>query len=99
MPPREPTTNEKRMIDNVLLYQLKPSETAYSYYTPQAVFHDPASIAEDLDIIKSEFNGMPKLFAESITQKCDLLADSPPKRVGIECDTALCVQEPNHVEE
>ena len=33
-----------------------------------AVFHDPVSIARSLDSIKSQFNGMPKLFAESITE-------------------------------
>lgn len=81
---REPTTNEKRIIDDVLLlYQLKPSETAYSHYTPTAVFHDPVSIAEGLDSIRSQFNGMPKVFAESITKKCDLMADSPPNALAI----------------
>ena len=83
MPPREPTTNEKRIIDDVLLYQLKPSEAAYSHYTPQSVFHDPVNIAEGLGSIKSQFNGMPKLFAEPITQKYDLLADSPPNALAL----------------
>ena len=67
------------MIDDILsLYQLKPTEAAYRHYTPNAVFHDPISIAQGLDSIRSQFNAMPKGFAESITQKCDLLADSPP---------------------
>ena len=81
---REPTATEKRLIDDILLlYQLHPSEQAYSHYTPNAVFHDPVSIAEGLDSIKSQFNGMPKLFAESTTQKCDLLADSSPNALAL----------------
>lgn len=81
---REPTTNEKRIIDDVLLlYQLKPSEEAYSHYTPEAVFHDPVSIAEGIESIRSQFNGMPKVFAESTTEKCDLLADSPPNALAL----------------
>ncbi|KAL8668766.1 MAG: hypothetical protein Q9168_006613 [Polycauliona sp. 1 TL-2023] len=74
---RPPSASEQQMIDDILLlYQLKPSETAYSHYSPTAIFHDPVSIADGLDSIKSQFNGMPKLFASSDTQKCDLLAES-----------------------
>lgn len=81
---RAPSTNEKRLIDNILLlYQLKPSEQAYSHYTENAVFHDPVSIARGIESIKSQFNGMPMLFAESTTEKCDVLADSPPGTLAI----------------
>ena len=44
---------------------------------------DPVSIAKGLDSIKSQFNGMPKLFAESITEKCDKLASSTSNRIEI----------------
>ena len=81
---RTPSVTEKQLIDDVLLlYQLNPSEQAYSHYSPTAVFHDPVSIAEGLDSIKSQFNGMPKLFAESTTEKCDVLADSPPNTIAV----------------
>ncbi|KAL8852323.1 MAG: hypothetical protein Q9221_002819 [Calogaya cf. arnoldii] len=81
---RTPTPSEKQMIDDILLlYQLKPSETAYSHYAPSAVFHDPVSIAEGLDSIKSQFNGMPKVFAESVTEKCDLLAESDASHLAL----------------
>lgn len=61
---RPPTANEQSLIDDILqLYQLNPSEETYSHYTPDAVFHDPVSIAKGLDSIKSQFNGMSKLFA------------------------------------
>jgi hypothetical protein len=66
---RQPSNQEKQLIDDVLcLYQLKPSHQAYSHYAENAVFHDPMSIARGLDSIKSQFNGMPKLFAKSITE-------------------------------
>ena len=81
---RTPDANEKQIIDDILqLYQLNPTEQAYRHYSPNAIFHDPVSIAEGLDSIKSQFNGMPKLFAESITQKCDVLADPPPNTIAI----------------
>ncbi|MCJ1460626.1 hypothetical protein MMC28_011008 [Mycoblastus sanguinarius] len=81
---REPSASEKRIIDDVLLlYQLKPSEQAYSHYSPSAIFHDPVSIADGLNSIKSQFNGMPKLFANSVTEKCDLLAESPPNALAL----------------
>ena len=81
---RKPSSSEQELIDDVLkLYQLEPTEKAYRHYSPNAVFHDPVSIAEGLDSIRSQFNGMPKVFAESTTQKCDVLADSEPNTIAI----------------
>lgn len=81
---RTPSAAEKQLIDDVLqLYQLNPSEKAYRHYAPTAVFHDPVSIAEGLDSIRSQFNGMPKLFAESTTEKCDVLADTQPNTIAL----------------
>ncbi|KAL8678493.1 MAG: hypothetical protein Q9186_005163 [Xanthomendoza sp. 1 TL-2023] len=85
-PTRQPSPTEKQLIDDILLlYQLQPTEKAYSHYSPNAVFHDPVSIAQGLDSIKSQFNGMPKLFASSITEKCDILSDetSPGKKIAM----------------
>ncbi|KAK4984906.1 hypothetical protein LTR66_007047 [Elasticomyces elasticus] len=74
---RKASEKEQKIIDDILcLYQLKPSEQAYSHYAQNAVFHDPVSIAQGLDSIKSQFNGMPKIFSESNTQKCEVL-DEP----------------------
>lgn len=71
---REPTADEKSVIDRVLdLYQCKPSEKAYSIYAEDAVFHDPVSIAKGKQSIMSQFNGMPKIFKESKTLKADVL--------------------------
>jgi ketosteroid isomerase-like protein len=67
---RQPKPEEKEIIDEVLdLYQLKPSEKAYSHYSETAVFHDPVSIAKGKKSIQSQFNGMPKIFSESITKR------------------------------
>ena len=81
---RTPSPSEQQVIDDILLlYQLKPTEKAYAHYSPSAVFHDPVSIAEGLDSIRSQFNGMPKVFAESTTRKCDLLAESDASHLAL----------------
>jgi hypothetical protein len=67
---RQPKPEEKEIIDEVLdLYQLKPSQKAYSHYSETAVFHDPVSIAKGKKSIQSQFNGMPKVFSESVTKR------------------------------
>ncbi|KAK4616101.1 hypothetical protein CLAFUW4_09984 [Fulvia fulva] len=74
---RQPSAGEQTIIDEVLsLYQLKPTDKSYSHYRSDAVFHDPVSIAKGLESIKSQFNGMPKLFSESTTQKCEVMDPS-----------------------
>lgn len=76
LPTRQPSAKEQQIIKDVLsLYQLNPTPTSYSHYREDAVFHDPVSIAKGLDSIKSQFNGMPKLFSRSDTQQCDVLDD------------------------
>ncbi|KAI4231985.1 MAG: hypothetical protein L6R40_007572 [Gallowayella cf. fulva] len=84
-PTRQPSSSEQQLIDDILLlYQLQPSEKAYNHYAPNAVFHDPVSIAKGLDSIKSQFNGMPKLFASSVTEKCDILpSESGPGKLAM----------------
>ncbi|KAK3066004.1 hypothetical protein LTR53_017805 [Teratosphaeriaceae sp. CCFEE 6253] len=73
---RQPSSTEKTIIDQVTsLYQCRPSDEAYSHYRKDAVFHDPVSIAKGLDSIKSQFNGMPKIFERSDTQKLEVLDD------------------------
>lgn len=71
---RQASGSEQKIIDEVLsLYQLRPSDQSYASYEPIAVFHDPVSIAQGLDSIKSQFNGMPKLFERSDTQSTCLV--------------------------
>lgn len=76
LPTRTPSSQEKEIIDEVLsLYQCKPTEKSYSHYSETAVFSDPVSIAQGKKSIMSQFNGMPKIFEKSDTQKCDVLDD------------------------
>lgn len=66
----EPTSAQRRLIDDILcLYQCNPKEQSYSHYTDDAVFHDPVSIAKGRKSIQSQFNGMPKIFAQSTTER------------------------------
>ncbi|KAG0140125.1 hypothetical protein CROQUDRAFT_53736 [Cronartium quercuum f. sp. fusiforme G11] len=58
------------------LYTCKPSESSYEMYAEQATFHDPISIATPLSSIKSQFNGMPKVFSSSTIDKFEVL-ESP----------------------
>jgi hypothetical protein len=77
---RQASATEQPIIDEILsLYQCKPTEKSYSHYRKDAVFHDPVSIAQGLDSIKSQFNGMPKIFERSDTQKCEVLDSSHAK--------------------
>ncbi|KAF2211978.1 hypothetical protein CERZMDRAFT_84936 [Cercospora zeae-maydis SCOH1-5] len=71
---RQPSASEQTIINEVLsLYQINPTENSYTHYHPTAIFHDPVSIAKGKESIMSQFNGMPKLFASSTTQHCELL--------------------------
>ena len=67
---RQPSQQEQKLIDDILLlYQAKPTHESYSHYAEDAVFHDPVSIARGKESIMSQFNGMPKIFAESHTER------------------------------
>ncbi|KAK5169330.1 uncharacterized protein LTR77_005305 [Saxophila tyrrhenica] len=84
MQTRQATPKEQELIDEVLsLYQLKPTDKSYCHYKPDAVFHDPVSIAQGLDSIKSQFNGMPKLFERSDTQQCVVIDDGKPDTLAL----------------
>lgn len=74
-PTKTPSAKEQSFIDSILkLYCLSPDHEAYSHYAEDAVFHDPVSIARGLDSIKSQFNGMPKIFARSETKSMSSLS-------------------------
>lgn len=69
-PTRQPSQQEQKFIDDILLlYQATPTHESYSHYAEDAVFHDPVSIARGKESIMSQFNGMPKIFAESHTER------------------------------
>ncbi|WWC88987.1 uncharacterized protein L201_003903 [Kwoniella dendrophila CBS 6074] len=74
---RQPTSEEKALVDDVLqLYQLNPVSSAYARYDESAQFHDPIGLAKGLDAVKSQFNGMPRIFSKSETKGLKFL-DNP----------------------
>ncbi|KAK4686467.1 hypothetical protein P7C73_g3655, partial [Tremellales sp. Uapishka_1] len=76
-PEKKPSASEKALIDDICqLYQLKPVTSAYAHYDQKATFHDPVSIAEGLESIKAQFNGMPSIFSSSVTKALKVL-DNP----------------------
>ncbi|KAK5125998.1 hypothetical protein LTR85_011353 [Meristemomyces frigidus] len=81
---RQPSGQEQKLIDDILLlYQAKPTHESYSHYAEDAVFHDPVSLARGKESIMSQFNGMPKIFAESTTEHYALLSDSTPQEIKL----------------
>ncbi|MBW0553395.1 hypothetical protein O181_093110 [Austropuccinia psidii MF-1] len=75
--PREERPDEKTIIRCLKeLYTCKPSENSYEMYSEDATFHDPIAIATPLPQIKSQFNGMPKIFSSSTIDKFEIL-ESP----------------------
>lgn len=43
------------------LYTVSPTSQSYSMYAQAAVFHDPVSVAEGVESIKAQFNGLVKV--------------------------------------
>ncbi len=77
---KTPSAEDKQVILDILSnYQCHPSEQSYSHYHRDAVFADPVSIAKGLDCIKSQFNGMPKIFSRSDTQELEILETGSTK--------------------
>ncbi|PIL31476.1 hypothetical protein GSI_06178 [Ganoderma sinense ZZ0214-1] len=44
------------------LYSCKPTNSTYEIYATDAVFHDPVGIAQGVDKIRHQFNGLAQLF-------------------------------------
>ncbi|KAL8291773.1 hypothetical protein RQP46_002031 [Phenoliferia psychrophenolica] len=74
LPTREPTAEEKKIIDHISeLYKCKPTNSSYDVYTSKAVFHDPIGFADGLDLIKAQFNGLPKIFDKATIDRLVVL--------------------------
>ncbi|KAG8935706.1 hypothetical protein FRC02_006754 [Tulasnella sp. 418] len=67
---RTPSPDEGKIIKAIReLYSCQPTESTYDIYARDAVFHDPVGIAEGIDSIKAQFNGLAKIFSNAqITQ-------------------------------
>ncbi|KAI0763701.1 hypothetical protein BC629DRAFT_1293766 [Irpex lacteus] len=70
--------HESKIIQSIKeLYTCKPQESTYSAYTNNAVFHDPIGVAEGLDSIKAQFNGLAKIFPRADLPKFKVLENPP----------------------
>lgn len=55
---------------------MTPSESTYSQYAEDAVFHDPVSIAKGVKSIRAQFNALPALFPRAEIRKFRVI-DAP----------------------
>ncbi|KAK7695038.1 hypothetical protein QCA50_002226 [Cerrena zonata] len=81
---RQPEAHEESILDGLKqLYTSSPSQSAYSIYSNDATFHDPIGIAEGLESIKAQFNGLAKLFPRAEIPRFRLLENpaSVPKSI------------------
>ncbi|KAI0705874.1 hypothetical protein BC835DRAFT_1261164 [Cytidiella melzeri] len=75
---RSVESHEKKIIESMKeLYTCKPQETTYSSYAPNAVFHDPIGIAEGIEAIRAQFNGLAKIFPRADLPKFKVLENPP----------------------
>ncbi|KAK4704082.1 hypothetical protein P7C70_g2129, partial [Phenoliferia sp. Uapishka_3] len=74
LPTRTPSAEEKKIIDAISeLYKCTPSNSSYAHYTEKAVFHDPIGYANGLELIKAQFNGLPKIFEKATIDRLVVL--------------------------
>ncbi|KAI0718935.1 hypothetical protein C8T65DRAFT_569813 [Cerioporus squamosus] len=89
---RQPEAHEEKVLQGIKeLYTSKPTDRTYEIYAPEAVFHDPIGIAEGIKAIRSQFNGLAKLFPRADIPSFRLLENPPsvPKsKILIDQDVA-----------
>ncbi|CAL1694486.1 unnamed protein product [Somion occarium] len=89
---RKPEAHEEAILSGIKqLYTSSPSENAYSIYAKTATFHDPIGIAEGVESIKAQFNGLAKLFPRADLPRFRLLenpASVPKSTILIDQDVA-----------
>jgi len=70
--------HEQKIIQSIKeLYTCQSKESTYSVYTKDATFHDPVGIAQDLESIKAQFNGLVKLFPRADLPSFRILENPP----------------------
>ncbi|GJE89617.1 nuclear transport factor 2 family protein [Phanerochaete sordida] len=75
---RQPEDWEKPIVQSMKeLYTSQPKESTYQVYAKEAVFHDPIGIAEGIDSIRKQFNGLVKLFPRADLPKFRVLENPP----------------------
>ncbi|THH11627.1 hypothetical protein EW145_g569 [Phellinidium pouzarii] len=84
LPERQPSQAELKIIAALKeLYSCNPRESTYDVYTKSAIFQDPISIAEGVGSIKSQFNGLAKLFPRADIIKFHILKNPENALPGI----------------
>ncbi|KAI0783298.1 hypothetical protein C8Q75DRAFT_810886 [Abortiporus biennis] len=75
---RSPQPHEEAVIKGIKeMYSCKPTESTYKIYTEDAVFHDPVGIAQGLNSIRAQFNGLAKLFPRADIPRFRILENPP----------------------
>ncbi|KAJ3477059.1 hypothetical protein NLI96_g10725 [Meripilus lineatus] len=74
--------NQKMYLSTLSDYLFSPSyfpshQTSYSIYTKDAVFHDPVGIAQGVESIRAQFNGLAKLFPRADIPRFRILENPP----------------------
>ncbi|KAL5535892.1 hypothetical protein ACEPAF_3986 [Sanghuangporus sanghuang] len=92
LPERSVEPTEEKIISAIKdLYTCRPRETTYEAYAKDAVFKDPVGIAEGVESIEAQFNGLAKILPRADIQKFRVLKspDSlPPRTILIDQDVA-----------
>jgi len=74
---RSAQPHEEKIIQGIKdLYTCQPKQSSYDIYSNDAVFHDPIGIAQGLESIKAQFNGLAKIFPRADLPKFRIL-DNP----------------------
>lgn len=86
LPSREAKPDEVGIIKALKeLYTVAPSESTYSQYAEDAVFHDPVSIARGVKSIRAQFNALPSLFPRAEIREFRILdAPSAPQKLLVD---------------
>ncbi|KAM5536031.1 hypothetical protein V8D89_010289 [Ganoderma adspersum] len=71
-------SHEQPIIEGIKeLYTCKPRNSTYEIYTTDAVFHDPVGIAQGVDKIRHQFNGLAQLFPRADIPAFRVLENPP----------------------
>ncbi|KAI5118050.1 hypothetical protein M0805_005897 [Coniferiporia weirii] len=89
---RQPRDSEKKIIAAIKeMYSCKPRKSTYDVYAKGAVFKDPVGIAEGVDSIAAQFNGLAKFFPRADITKFRVLqnpGDAPQGTILVDQDVA-----------
>ncbi|EJD03510.1 uncharacterized protein FOMMEDRAFT_132978 [Fomitiporia mediterranea MF3/22] len=92
LPERQVEPSEEGIIAAIKdLYTCRPRERTYEAYAKDAVFVDPVGMAEGIESIEAQFNGLAKFFPRADISKFRVLQNPdgiPPGTILIDQDVA-----------